>query len=290
MSAIPERWRRLERVIALFAHCDDVELRVGGTFARLVREGRRVTYVVAVENAYVGGHVRPRPPARAALDIRRAEATRAAGILGAARLEFPALKSYYFSREDGTVVYPTFADPQTTAAELGDVVYHGLPPVLNAYTIPAARDRLLDIIRSERPQAIFAHAPDDRHQDHYCMARLVSLLVEDLNREGAGIEVWHSEPGSGGAMVEFRPTVYVELSAEDVRRKQEACACFPSQFDDDRRAYALARCQAYGRLAGVPYAEAFCPGTWPRQGDADGEALARIAAGPQPPEVVRLAE
>jgi len=283
-----ERWQRFERVMAMFAHCDDVELRMGGTFARLVREGRRVAYVVAVENAFVGGHVKPRPPTREALNIRRAEAVRAAGILGAARHEFPALKSYYFSREDGTGVYPTFSDPQTVAAELSDVVYHGLPPVLNAYTIPAARDRLLEIIRSEQPQVIFTHAPDDRHQDHYCVARVVSLLVDDLKSNGVDIEVWHSEPGAGGAMVEFRPTVYVELTEDDVRRKQEACACFPSQFDNDRRAYVLARCQAYGRIAGVPYAEAFCPGTWPRLADADGEAMACLAAGPQPPTVIRL--
>lgn len=284
------RWDRVERVIALFAHCDDIEMRMGGTFARLIREGKRVTYVVCVENAYVGPHVTERPTAREMLALRRAEATRAAAILGASRVEFLAMKSYYLSREDGTVVYPTFAGPDTLAEELRDVVFDGLPPVHNAYTIPACHDRVLSLIREEQPQLIITQSPDDRHPDHYDTARLATLLVEDLRREGADIDLWYSEPGTGGAMAEFWPSLYVELSEADLRCRQEAFACFPSQFGMDMRPYAQARCAAYGRAAGVPLAEAFRAGIHPRMGDGDGPALAHLTTGMPAPEVIRLAE
>ncbi len=289
-ETITTRWHRAERVMAIFAHCDDIEMRVGGTVARMVREGKRVAYVVCVENASVGPHVTERPTAREMLARRRAESQRAAALLGVARVEHLAFKSYYLSREDGSVVYPTFADAETAAAELRDVVFDGLPPVLNGYTIPACRDRLLGLIREERPQLILTQSPDDRHPDHYAVARLVTLLVEDLRRDGADLDLWYGEPGTGGAMAEFWPSAFVELSAGDLRRRQEAFACFPSQFAGDMRPYALERCRAYGRAAGVPLAEAFRAGSWPDMGTGDNDATARIAAGPPAPEVVRLAE
>ena len=41
--------KEIDRFIAVGAHCDAVDLRCGGTFGRLTREGKRGCYVVAVE-------------------------------------------------------------------------------------------------------------------------------------------------------------------------------------------------------------------------------------------------
>lgn len=284
-------WDRIERALAIFAHCDDVEGGMGGTFARLSREGRRMTYVVSVENAWVGPHTIPRPPAREALAIRRAESTRASEILNAARLEFLAFKSFYFSSPDGkTQVYPTLSSIEAIKEEFNDVVFYGLPPVLNAYTIPACHDRLANLIREEQPQAIFTHSPDDRHQDHYCVARLVSLLVEDFAREGTDIDVWYGQPQSGGAMAEFWPDVFVELNETDVRQRLAATQCYTSQFPPESMPSKAQRCYEYGQVAGVGAAEAFRFGMWPRfaQAGAD-EIIARLAAGRPAPALIRLA-
>lgn len=283
-------WDRIERGMAIFAHCDDVEGGMGGSFARLTREGRRMTYVVSVENAWVGPHVTPRPPTREALAIRKAEATRASEVLKADRLEFLGFKSFYFSSPDGKrQMYPTLASAEAIKEEFSDVVFYGLPPVLNAYTIPACHDRLANLIREEQPQAIFTHAPDDRHQDHFCVARLVSLLVEDFAREGLDIDVWYGQPQSGGAMAEFWPDAFIELTAEDVRKRVVACQCFTSQFPPESMASKGKRCYEYGSVVGVQAAEAFRFGMWPRfAGDGADLIIKRLIAGRPAPSVLRL--
>lgn len=65
-------------------------------------------------------------------------------------------------------------------------------------------------------------------------------------------------------MAEFRPDVYVEISADDLQKKNESLACFPSQCAHDISPFFTERIQMYGRLAKVPYAEAFRAGIWPR--------------------------
>ena len=65
--------------MAIGAHCDDIDLRCGGTFARLVREGKEGLYVVAVENAYSGTHFSA-PDSREILKIRREESLRASTL------------------------------------------------------------------------------------------------------------------------------------------------------------------------------------------------------------------
>lgn len=284
-----ERWERCTSCLALFAHCDDVELRVGGTLARMVREGRRVVYGVAVENAYVGAH-RQCPPARETLAMRREEARRGAATLGVSRAEFMAIKSYYFSREDATPVYPTMQSLESVNEELAGVVFDGLPPILNGYTIPAVHDRIKKLMLEEQPQLVMTHSPDDRHPDHYCVARVVSLIVDDLRQEGMDIDVWYSEPGAGGAMAEFWPDTFVELSEEDVIKKGASLTCFPSQTNRDLTVFARDRCRAYGKVVGVPFAEAFRGGTRPRwrlEARPD-DAFDRLEAGPPKPRVLPL--
>lgn len=284
-----QTWNQSRTCLALFAHCDDVEVRVGGTLARLVREGRRVVYSVAVENAYHAPHVNPQPTAREKLAVRRAEATRAADVLGVSRTEFMAMKSFYLSKENGDAVYPEFSSAEAVLKQIEGVVFDGLPPILNAYTIPACRDRIKNLILQERPGLILTQSPDDRHPDHYCVARVVTLIVEDLRREGLPVALWYSEPGSGGAMAEYWPNVFVELSREDVAKRASASACFPTQFSDDRSEYTWTRCRAYGRIAGVEFAEAFRAGVQPRMEEGDGEMFRILEKGFPAPQVIRLA-
>lgn len=284
-ESIQGTWERCRTCLALFAHCDDVEMRMGGTFARMRREGRRVVYAVAVENAYFGPHLQ-RPSAREMLATRRAEARQGAAVLGASRVEFMGIKSFYLSREDGTAVYPSMRGIEDLREELEGVVFDGLPPILNGYTIPQVHDRIRNLILEEKPQLIITQSPDDRHPDHYCTARVVSLIVEDLRKEGMELDLWYSEPGSGGALAEFWPDTYVELSPEDVKRKGDALSCFPTQFDMDLREYCLQRAEAYGRVAGVPCAEAFRSGMWPRMGGRADACFARLMAGPPAPCII----
>jgi len=77
---------RIERVMVVTAHPDDSEFGAGGTVAKLVKEGREVTYVI-VTNGNKGSSDRTMTPERLA-KIREEEQRNAARTLGVARAEF----------------------------------------------------------------------------------------------------------------------------------------------------------------------------------------------------------
>jgi LmbE family N-acetylglucosaminyl deacetylase len=247
----------INRFMAIGAHCDDVDIRCGGTFARLSREGKKGCYVVAVENAHTGSHCRLRS-SREALAIRRSESTKAAAMLGADRLEWLEFKSFYFSTEEpDSEIYPSFDSLEALREELKDAVLTGLPPVANAYEFPACRDRLNDLLDDFSPQVVFTHSPDDRNPDHYAVARFVDRILADRRNRAGGTELYCWEPGSAGPIVGYVPDLFVELSRDDVEKKQRAIDCYLSQLRDGAPGFAPGRAKAYGRLANVEYAEVF---------------------------------
>src|SRR5919204_2781245 len=77
---------KLERVMVVTAHPDDSEFGAGGTIAKLVKEGREVTYVI-VTNGNKGSSDRTMTPERLA-QIRQEEQRAAARMLGVERVEF----------------------------------------------------------------------------------------------------------------------------------------------------------------------------------------------------------
>ena len=77
---------RIERVMVITAHPDDSEFGAGGTVARLVKEGREVTYVVAT-NGDKGSGDRTMTSEKLAT-IRAEEQRNAARTLGVVRVEF----------------------------------------------------------------------------------------------------------------------------------------------------------------------------------------------------------
>jgi LmbE family N-acetylglucosaminyl deacetylase len=76
----------IERVMVVTAHPDDSEFGAGGTVAKMVKQGREVTYVI-VTNGNKGSSDRAMTPARLA-QIRAEEQRNAARTLGVARVEF----------------------------------------------------------------------------------------------------------------------------------------------------------------------------------------------------------
>jgi LmbE family N-acetylglucosaminyl deacetylase len=252
----------IERFMAIGAHSDDVDLRCGGTFARLTREGKVGCYVVTVENARVGPHF-PVRDSYEALAIRRQESTEGARILGASRLEWLTIKSYVFNTpEAGSRVYPSFDSTQALQEELKEVILDGLPPITYADRFSRSRNRLIGLIEEFSPDVVFTHSPDDRNHDHYGVSRFVELIVRERNEQGSDIELCLWEPGGLGPIAGFVPNFFVELSEQDVETKQRALDCYISQYPDGMvGTFAADRARAYGRLVGLDYAEDFHRGS-----------------------------
>lgn len=191
-------------VLAIGAHPDDVELGMGGTLARLARCGARVVMaVVSVPSDYA---------------TRRAEAERAAAILGA------------------------------ELRVLLDAGNQRIEEVKN-YQLVGLLDNL---VRTFRPDAVFTHGTSEFHRDHQIVHAAVSSTQRLRYFDFFSFHPTMCRP----VPVPFHPRVYVDVT-ETIDAKMQAIAAHESQFGarglDVEMYRDIARLN--GRLVGVQYAE-----------------------------------
>ena len=193
------------RVMVVTAHPDDPEFGAGGTIAKLVEEGREVTYVI-VTNGNKGSGDRTIAPERLAA-IREGEQREAARTLGVARVEF-------LGYEDGEV--------EDTRALRLDVTRQ---------------------IRRWRPDLIITQNPHRAytnffawHRDHRVTAGVVLDCVYPLARDHLSFPelLPEYEPHTVREvyLVQWEaPRLVVDITAA-IDRKLQAVACHASQIAD----------------------------------------------------------
>jgi len=116
------------------------------------------------------------------------------------------------------------------------------------------RDIFEEVARTTSPDIIFAPSPNDAHQDHRLVGSMVRTVFRDHLILQYEIPKWDGDLGS------VRPTHYVPLTAEGMRRKTELLRTFfPSQLGRDwfvdETFFGLARLR--GMECRAHYAEAF---------------------------------
>lgn len=191
-------------VLAIGAHPDDVELAVGGTLARLTRAGARVvTAVVSVPANYA---------------TRRAEAERAASILGA---ELRILL-------DGC------------CRRIEDMKTYELVAILDA------------VVRELAPAAVLTHGPSEFHRDHVLVYN-AAVATQRL----AHFDFFSYHPNFCRPVpIQFHPRAYVDIS-DTIDTKMQAIAAHESQFASRGIPVDIYRdiARMNGRMVGVQYAE-----------------------------------
>ncbi len=177
-------------VLAFAPHPDDAELLCGGTLAKLARQGRR-TAIIDLTRGEMG--------TRGSVEIRAAEAARAADVLGVAVRENLGLSD---SRLENT---------------------------------PETRLQLVSVLRRLRPQVVIAPAPRGRHPDHRVAAQLIrdACFLSAIRKLDLGREP--HRPRKLLHAITYRedhvkPTFVVDISAE-FDTKLRAIACYESQFE-----------------------------------------------------------
>jgi N-acetylglucosamine malate deacetylase 1 len=177
-------------ILAIAAHRDDVELTCGGTLIKAASLGRR-TAILDLTQGETG--------TRGSADIRAAEASRAAEVLGVQ------------AREN-----------------------LGLPDA-GIVNTPDTRAELARVIRRFRPRVVLAPAPRGRHPDHRAAAELVrdACFVAGLAKVAPDVPKWR--PHKVVHCVTYRedfskPTFVVDVS-DEFERKLEAIRCYESQFE-----------------------------------------------------------
>lgn len=215
-------------ILAIAAHRDDIELTCGGTLVKAARRGQR-TAIVDLTQGEMG--------TRGSAELRAAEASRAAEVLGVV------------AREN-----------------------LGLPDA-GIENTPATRAQLALLVRKFRPRIVIAPATKGRHPDH----RIASQLIRDAcfvaNLKKVEPAVPPHRPHKIVHCITYRqdfdkPTFVVDISAE-FEQKLEAIRCYGSQFDGATQAgevyptgdplYEVVRQQAayYGSLIRTRFGEPF---------------------------------
>ena len=224
---------RIDRVLVVAAHPDDVEAGAGGTVAKLVKQGAEVTYVI-VTSGGMGSGDRTMPPERVAR-IREAEQRDAARTLGVKHVEF-------LGYNDGEV-----EDTRGLRRDITREIRKWRPDLL----ITQSPRRTSNHFASHRDHRVTGGVVLDcvypLARDHLAFPELLPEYEPHQVREVRIIQ-WQEETHE----------VAVDVS-QTMDLKLEAFACHRSQFPDFAAvaAYVRERCAALGKPYGYAYAETF---------------------------------
>jgi LmbE family N-acetylglucosaminyl deacetylase len=216
-----------ERILAVLAHPDD-EFLCAGTLARAKADGAVIGLCVLCR----GDKGQPDPPIANLADVRRAEMTKSAGLLGA------------------ELLFGDFGD-----GELFDTVQ--------------SREIVIQRFRQFRPSLVLAHDPADYHADHRAasaLAEAASWFSASPGRHTGSppLEmppaVWWLDTVD---MHDFNPHGYIDIS-DHTELKRQMIRCHQSQIARGNNpgfspleALAVRQAELRGAQSGVRAAEAF---------------------------------
>ncbi len=223
------------KVLVISAHPDDVEIACAGTLCKCIKRGDKVT-VCHLSTGNLGHVVIPPDE----LTVMRANEAKKAGSLA------------------------------------GVKVIGGLFNDLDIYdNNKESRDKVVDVIRAEKPDFIITHNPDDYMPDHTAVSRLVfdasftatlpnykcsSHKYSSDGEVASLVPIYYMDTLAG---VNFVPTEFVDIS-EFIDLKMEMLECHESQLvwmrehDGIDFADMVKTCAKYrGYQCGALYAEGF---------------------------------
>lgn len=223
---------RIQKVLVVTAHPDDSEFGAGGTIAKLVKEGKQVSYCV-VTSGNKGSGDRSMTPERLAR-IREEEQRNAARVLGVETVDF--------------LGFPDCEVEDTRASRLA---------------VTAA-------IRRHRPDLLICQNPHRTknlgasHRDHRTVAGIAIDCVYPLARDHMAFPELLDQGLEPHKVKELHmmwgenPELLVDI-ADTMDLKIKALACHASQFKDFAAVEKRIRDRGaeLGRPKGLPYAEAF---------------------------------
>jgi len=216
------------RVLAIGAHPDDLEILCGGTLARFRQQGDEVA-MCHVANGNLGHTEIPRAKLR---EIRRAEARRAAAVIGA----------------------------ESVTLDIDD---------MDVFLERPSRAKMVDVIRRAAPDVMIVPSPNDYIADHVISSQVavdasfvatLPQLVTEVDVHFCLTPIFFADTIAG---VRFEPEEYVDISAVE-KIKREMIACHESQArwlkehdNIDYVEFAMKQSAFRGVQCGVAYAESY---------------------------------
>jgi LmbE family N-acetylglucosaminyl deacetylase len=223
---------RIQRAMVITAHPDDSEFGAGGTVARLVKEGKHVTYCI-LTNGNKGSGDRAMTPERL-VRIREEEQRNAARVLGVETVAFLGFP-------DGEL-----EDSRTSRMAVTAAIRRHRPDLV----ITQNPHRTKNLYASHRDHRIAAGIALDciypLARDHLSFPELLEQGLEPHRVKEVHLMWWES------------PDIVVDIT-ETMDLKIKALACHVSQIADMAAVEARLRDRAaqLGKAKGYTYAETF---------------------------------
>lgn len=220
-------------LLVMTVHPDDAELGAGGTIAKYVAEGKKVG-IIDLTRGELG--------TRGTAETRRAEAAKAAAILGVHMRENLALRDGFFRNDEESQL------------------------------------QIIQAIRKYQPEIVITNALDDRHPDHGRASVLVNdaLFLSGLRRIATTLDGEAQEAFRPRLQLQLiqdkyiQPDILLDITAF-WPIKEQAILAYTTQFnaladDEEPQTYisnpgfmesTKGRAAELGRSIQVPYAEGF---------------------------------
>ncbi len=255
-----------QRIMAIGAHADDVELHSGGTLFKYLDRGYEVVYVQSTNN--MSGNRRTLQPGGGFLKsevsdtletmaYRKREAADAARLFGTEPVHLDHPQRHCHVAQEGR-------PPRQVELRYGCPLPPGVPPdvptILTAHEDAASVERLARLILDRDPEAILTHGHAEMNPEHSCTFLLVAKAYWKAVERGfrgsllSSIHVW---PRLGRMACCWE--TWVDISGE-VDRRMEAVRCHVSQYPPDFEGGAVfwrEHAERLGARCGVGAAEIF---------------------------------
>jgi LmbE family N-acetylglucosaminyl deacetylase len=214
---------KIERALVFAAHPDNEILGVGGTIARMSKQGTKITVAIfSLEDTIHSAEEMKNN----VVEMRKKEARTAAGILG-------VQESVFLQKSPHSILHDT-----------------------------AVYQDCIRLIRKYRPQIIFTHCPQDERRNHRCVSEIIDEaspkagenILADLGKPWAVPYLYYYELSSlftqPSDIVDIGTTIESKIKA--MKTQSSHLGALPELTE-----YIRALAKVRGHVVGIEYGEAF---------------------------------
>ncbi len=162
-----------QKIMAVGAHADDIEVMAGGTLLKYKTQGYEIIYVMATNNMSGGNcslnndgtiSKTQENPVKT-MERRKKECDIAAAVLGTKPVHLDHPQRHYY--DDGSRPELRYG------CKLPEGVSENVPSILTAYEDKASIQKLVELIIEQNPACIITHGMASSNIEHYATALLV---------------------------------------------------------------------------------------------------------------------
>lgn len=220
-----------KKLMAIGAHADDIEIRIGGTLLKYMEKGYKIVYVMSTNNFSGcwqkrkpdGSINAEKPVPEILMKQRKLEAEKGASALGAKPIHLDHPQRHY-NLPDGSQTELRYG------CSLAPMVQENIPSILTASEDSMSVKRLSELIVEHSPECILTHGPVQINPEHSATSRLVTLAWNKIQREGfaCGLLYWGEEHPVFGKSY-YKWDSFIDIS-EYLDRKMELMAIHETQL------------------------------------------------------------